>query len=117
MASAAPDETGAPPLVLGARPMDANHNDTGAGAQVDLSVGSRWFFTGGMRFEYTDGIAGIGGIATLPSIGASWTAIDGPVHVKLRSAWGKGIRWPELSTGITEVGASPIVYVPLDLGP
>lgn len=99
------------------RVIDASRNDTGVGAQLDLSLDDRWFLTGGMRFEYTDALAGLNGIATLPSIGAAWTALDGPVDIKLRTSWGKGIRWPELATGGPGWETLPVVYVPLDLGP
>src|ERR1051326_7790338 len=33
--------------------------------------------------------------ATLPMVGGSWVLQSGPFNLKLRAAYGKGVRWPE----------------------
>ena len=52
--------------------------------------------SGGARLERDEGAAGTGRWATLPMAGAAWHRDFGGVGLKLRAAYGKGIRWPEV---------------------
>lgn len=67
-------------------------NNSGFGGQVNASLSGQLFLTGGLRFERATNVVGL---SRLPMFGAAWVSPDGPVTVKLRGAYGKGIRWPQ----------------------
>ncbi len=52
-------------------------------------------FNGGVRLERDEGATSTERWATLPMAGLAWTRNYGIVGVKLRGAYGKGIRWPD----------------------
>ncbi|HLG06174.1 MAG TPA: TonB-dependent receptor [Gemmatimonadales bacterium] len=70
--------------------------NTGLTAQANARLGGQVFLTGGVRVERDEGSAGTGRWATLPMAGAAWTRELGALSFKLRGAYGKGIRWPEI---------------------
>ena len=70
--------------------------NTGLGAQVSVDAQDRVFLNGGLRLEHQGGPDGIGQLATLPTIGAAFANTIGVATLKLRAAWGKGIRWPDM---------------------
>ncbi len=82
----APMNRGAPPSVVETR------TNTGLIAQVNAGINNFAFFSGGMRAERTTGVTGIGDIAILPMIGVAFVRSFGQNTLKLRSAYGKGIR-------------------------
>jgi len=73
-----------------------NHN-TGLLAQASTSWRDALFVTGGVRVERNDAFSGDDRYPVLPLLGASFVRTIGPVEMKLRSSYGKGIR-PALST-------------------
>jgi iron complex outermembrane receptor protein len=70
--------------------------NTGLTSQMSATVWGGVHFNGGIRVERDEGASGTGRWAMLPMAGLSWTHEYGPVGVKLRGAYGKGIRWPEV---------------------
>ncbi len=100
------DETRTPGLFSPDRPMDRDdplsvvetRNNTGLIAQVNAGFRESVFLSGGLRVERTTGVTGIGDIATLPMVGASFVRSFGDNTFKLRSAYGKGIRPPQTSS-------------------
>lgn len=71
--------------------------NTGLSAQLNTALAERWYLTGGLRVERDEGPAGTGRWAALPMLGASWVLQRQAWSLKLRSAYGRGIRWPEVS--------------------
>jgi outer membrane receptor protein involved in Fe transport len=69
-------------------------NSTGLVAQSNVALMNTLFLTGGVRFEHDSRLAGVDQIETLPMLGASVVQEHGPVSVKLRTAYGEGIRPP-----------------------
>lgn len=68
---------------------------TGLVAQVTTALRDRLFLSAGGRLERDAGTDGGARVATLPSAGGAWVLGGDPVTLKLRGAYGKGIRWPE----------------------
>jgi iron complex outermembrane recepter protein len=75
-----------------------NRSNTGLIAQTTASYGDHVFLTGGLRVERNTGLAGIGEYETLPMLGASFVQSLGITTLKLRSAYGKGIRPPQTTS-------------------
>jgi iron complex outermembrane receptor protein len=71
-----------------------NHN-TGLFTQLSTAWRSRVFVTGGLRIEQNDAFAGTDRFPLLPMLGAAVVRDVGPFELKLRSAYGKGIRPPQ----------------------
>jgi iron complex outermembrane recepter protein len=82
--------------VSDARATTWNHN-TGMLAQASTAWRDALFLTGGLRLERNDAFSGEDRYPLLPLIGAAWVRSLGPIEVKLRSSYGKGIR-PPLTT-------------------
>jgi iron complex outermembrane receptor protein len=70
--------------------------NTGLTTQLSATILGGLHFNGGLRVERDEGAVGTGRWATLPMAGLSWSRTYGPVGVKLRGAYGKGIRWPDV---------------------
>jgi iron complex outermembrane recepter protein len=85
-------QRGTPPALVETR---AN---TGLIAQVNTGFHDAVFVSGGMRVERNTGVTSLGEIATLPMLGASVVRSFGATTLKLRSAYGKGIRPPQTSS-------------------
>ncbi|HEX6574279.1 MAG TPA: TonB-dependent receptor [Gemmatimonadaceae bacterium] len=66
--------------------------------QLSASFKGKLFASGGLRVERNSGLTGIGDIATLPMLGASAVQSIGIGTLKLRAAYGKGIRPPQTSS-------------------
>jgi iron complex outermembrane receptor protein len=66
-------------------------------AQASVAWRDALFVTGGLRVERTAGALDAQ-VATLPMLGASWVRAHGDVSLKLRGAYGKGIRPPQTVT-------------------
>ncbi|HYW10242.1 MAG TPA: TonB-dependent receptor, partial [Longimicrobium sp.] len=67
---------------------------TGVVAQTSGSWRNTLFATAGVRVERNDAFAVGSGYATLPMLGGAWVREVGGAEVKLRAAYGRGIRPP-----------------------
>jgi outer membrane receptor protein involved in Fe transport len=68
---------------------------TSAGvAQANVSWRDQGYLTAGLRMERNDALAGgtYGTVSVLPMVGAAMVGDHGPLTIKLRSAYGRGIR-------------------------
>lgn len=73
-------------------------SNAGIIGQVSASFHESLFLTGGMRVERNSGLSGIGELATLPMVGATAVRSFDFATLKLRAAYGKGIRPPQTSS-------------------
>jgi iron complex outermembrane receptor protein len=73
-------------------------SNAGIIGQVGASYRETFFVNGGLRIERNTGLIGIGDIATLPMLGASAVKSFGLATLKIRTAYGKGIRPPQTSS-------------------
>jgi iron complex outermembrane recepter protein len=71
----------------------SNHN-TGMLAQASTAWRDALFLTGGLRLERNDAFSGNDRYPVLPLLGAAFVRTLGPIEMKLRSSYGKGIRPP-----------------------
>ncbi|HSU17556.1 TonB-dependent receptor plug domain-containing protein [Longimicrobium sp.] len=71
-------------------------HDTGALAQVSGAWRNTLFGTAGVRLERNDALGGAGELSTLPMLGAAWVRAFGASELKLRAAYGRGIRPPSV---------------------
>jgi iron complex outermembrane receptor protein len=78
------------------RPLVSWLHDTGVLAQASGSWRNAWFATAGMRLERNDALDGFYEFSTLPMLGLAWVHPLGPADVKLRAAYGRGIRPPRV---------------------
>ena len=69
--------------------------NSGVSAQLNTSFANKLHLTGGLRLDRQTSSTLPAGNALLPTAGASYV-IDGPISLKFRAAYGKGIRWPQL---------------------
>ena len=74
-----------------------SRSNAGLIAQVSASFHESLFLTGGLRIERNTGLVGIGDIAALPMLGASVVRSMGIGTLKIRGAFGRGIRPPQTS--------------------
>jgi iron complex outermembrane recepter protein len=73
-------------------------SNTGLIAQTNASWRDEFFVNTGLRLERNTGLSGIGEYETLPMLGAAFVHSLGGATIKLRSAYGKGIRPPQTSS-------------------
>jgi outer membrane receptor protein involved in Fe transport len=92
-------------------------NDFGVTAQADVAVRDRWFATAGLRIERNDGYLTSPRYSALPVLGASWVADAGPATVKLRAAFGSGMRAPRTAARETLAGSMRMQALGRDLQP
>jgi iron complex outermembrane receptor protein len=97
-------------------PVTSWWSNTGAFTQGELSLGNSVFVTGGARLEYMSGPSETGRFALLPMLGSSWVHDDGPMTLKLRAAYGRGIRpVRSVARGATFMGGrGPGTFTSLD---
>jgi len=70
-------------------------HDTGMMAQASAAWRDALFATAGMRLETSNGFAGGVEVSTLPMFGLAWVrGLGGGTELKLRGAFGRGIRPP-----------------------
>ena len=93
-----------------------NHN-TGMLAQASTGWRDALFVTGGLRLERNDAFSGADRYPLLPLIGAAFVRSLGPVEIKLRSSYGKGIRPPLAAVRHTWAASTPAVSAPSGLDP
>jgi iron complex outermembrane receptor protein len=87
-----------------------SRTNAGLIGQVSTSFREMLFLTGGLRVERNTGLIGIGDIAMLPMLGASAVRSIGIGTMKLRAAFGRGIRPPQTSNRaglLLGVGGTP----------
>ncbi|MBW8768597.1 MAG: TonB-dependent receptor plug domain-containing protein [Gemmatimonadetes bacterium] len=102
-----------------------NHN-TGALVQASTAWRDALFLTGGVRVERNDAFSGNDRYPILPLLGGALVHAFGPVEMKLRSSYGKGIRpfqtparfsFNEYGpTGIGRAGLDPEVQTGIENG-
>jgi hypothetical protein len=78
--------------------------DAGLVAQADLALHQSYFLTLGARLERSDAFVGAARYSGLPMAGVAAVRDFGIVTVKLRAAYGKGIRAPRTATRGTLLG-------------
>jgi len=89
-----------------------NHN-TGMLAQVSTAWRDALFVTGGLRLERNDAFSGDDRYPILPLLGVAFVRSIGPIEMKLRGSYGKGIRPPASSVRGTSNGPPS----PMELSP
>lgn len=75
-----------------------NRSNTGLIAQTNLSWQDALFLNTGLRLERNTGLTGVGQYEALPMLGAAFVRSLGGATLKLRSAYGKGVRPPQTSS-------------------
>lgn len=85
---------------------------TGAMAQLDLAWHDQWFLTGGARVERSAGFTDQPLLSLLPMLGSSYVLDMEPVTLKLRGAYGKGIRPPRITVGGTTIARQRMLANP-----
>ena len=86
-------------------------------SQADLSFRNALFFTIGGRLERSDAYAGAPRVSVLPMLGSAAVRTFGELTVKLRAAYGKGIRAPWTAPRETVLGGLGSRSVAADLAP
>lgn len=76
-------------------------SNTGLVTQVNGAWRDVLFVTGGVRFEHNGGVQDAQRYSTLPMVGAAFVRDVGGAALKLRAAYGKGIRPPETTSRAT----------------
>ena len=72
--------------------------NTGLIAQANIALRDALFFTGGLRVDRNDGYTTAAEVTALPLLGVAAVREIGNVTLKLRAAYGKGIRPPRTSS-------------------
>lgn len=70
-------------------------SNSGISSQVDLAWRRTAYLTGGLRFEFIDRARAPAQLATLPMLGGAWVRDFAGATLKLRAAYGRGIRAPQ----------------------
>jgi outer membrane cobalamin receptor len=83
---------GTQPAQPGARRIVNWQNSSGFTTQANAAINNTFYLTGGVRFERDSRLAD--NTATLPMLGAAAVRDVGPFTMKLRGAYGEGIRPP-----------------------
>ncbi|HEX7981319.1 MAG TPA: TonB-dependent receptor plug domain-containing protein [Gemmatimonadaceae bacterium] len=101
-----------------------NHN-SGALVQASTAWRDALYLTGGVRVERNDAFSGNDRYPVLPLLGASLVRAFGPLEMKLRSSYGKGIRpfqtperlsWSEYGPAGSRAGLDPEVQTGIENG-
>ena len=91
--------------------------NTGISAQTDIALRRELYLTGGLRLERSDAFIGDVQFALLPMLGASFVRDLGDVSMKLRVAYGKGIRAPRTALRETMFSGLQTATAFANLGP
>ncbi len=67
-------------------------SNAGLIGHVNVSFAEKFYLSAGLRAERNTSIDGLGDIAVLPVFGATTSRTFGPATIKLRTAYGRGIR-------------------------
>ncbi len=96
-------------------PMVDWRNDTGVLAQASGSWRNTLFGTAGVRFERNGAFGSGFELSTLPMLGAAWVRELGAAELKLRAAYGRGIRPPRVPARESlRVGEHGFIGFPLE---
>lgn len=79
----------------------AYRSTAGASGQADVALQNKLFVTGGLRLERTSGYSATSEVSALPLLGAAFVIDNGRTTLKVRSAYGKGIRPPRTTLRTT----------------
>lgn len=77
-------------------PTVETRSNTGFSTQLNGTLLDRLFLNAGVRLERFAGADAIGRVAALPMVGGAWLLGGAGFSAKLRAAYGKSIRWPDL---------------------
>ncbi len=86
-------------------------------AQAHAALRESLWLTGGLRLERNEGLTGEGQGAALPMLGAVWVGARGDATLKLRGAYGKGIRPLRTAAREASWGGFHAKYADPDLAP
>ena len=67
-------------------------SNTGLYSQARVTFNTNFSLTGGARLEHLSGPSESGRFALLPMLGTAWVGESGPIALKARAAYGRGIR-------------------------
>ncbi|HVX38424.1 MAG TPA: TonB-dependent receptor, partial [Gemmatimonadaceae bacterium] len=82
-------------------------NTTGLSGQLDLDAAGALYLSGGLRLERDSRLQTAPHLAALPMLGAAVVEAAGPLTIKLRTAYGRGLRAPTLLARSTEYRNRP----------
>jgi iron complex outermembrane receptor protein len=88
-------------------------NTSALSGMVSATVFDQFFVSGGLRLESATDV----GSTTLPMLGGAWVNDFGPATLKLRAAYGKGVRWPQTTARETMYQSQRAESAPLTLQP
>jgi iron complex outermembrane receptor protein len=93
-----PPEPNDPAPLPDAEGLAERRSNTGVSAQLDMALDDRFFLTGGLRMERIAAGDLTARLVALPMLGAGVVGRQGDLTVKLRGAYGKGVRAPRSAT-------------------
>ena len=92
-------------------------SDVGFTSQADLTLRNAWYLSAGLRLERNSGYVTAAHASLLPMIGGAYVREMGDVTLKLRSAFGRGIRAPRTAARETMLGGLRAQAVVRNLSP
>lgn len=92
-------------------------SDLGLTTQADLALRNTWYLSAGLRLERNTGYVTTAHANLLPMVGAAYVRELGGVTLKLRSAFGRGIRAPRTAARETMLGGFGSQAVVRNLAP
>ena len=92
-------------------------SDAGFTTQLDVAVQGAWFLSAGLRLERNSGYVTNARAHALPMLGGAWVHEAGGVTVKVRGAFGRGMRAPRTAARETLAGGFRAQSVVRDLAP
>jgi iron complex outermembrane receptor protein len=92
-------------------------NSTGLTSQGDLALNDNLFLTGGVRVERDSRLSDADDIALLPMLGVAEVRDYGPLSVKVRAAYGEGVRPPSTETRLSMMQGTVAAATQPSLGP
>lgn len=109
----------APGMPMGPELAEASDwfSDAGFTSQVDIAARGAWYLSAGLRLERNAGYVTAARVHVLPMVGGAWVHDLGGVTLKLRGAYGRGIRAPRTPARETMAGGFRAQAVVRDLAP
>lgn len=92
-------------------------SDAGLTTQLDIAARGSYYLSAGLRVERNSGYVTQAAAHALPMIGGAWVRELGAVTVKLRGAFGRGIRAPRTAARETLAGGFRTQQTVRDLSP
>lgn len=108
-----------PAMPMGGRALEASEwfSDAGLTSQIDVAVRERWYLSAGVRVERNSGYVTAARSHVLPMVGGAWVQQAGAATLKLRAAYGRGIRAPRTAARETMAGGMQAQAEVRDLSP